>query len=142
MMMLGLTACQTAPLAPANLQTPGWTVRQGQAVWQRAKPAPEVTGDILLATQEDGRNVVQFSKNGLPLLVAQSDTAHWEVELPTQKKRYSGRGKPPTRLLILYLPRALSGQPLPRGWAWKDSGDGNWRLVNRKGESLEGYFTP
>jgi hypothetical protein len=143
-LLLGLPACRTVPpLGPANLQTPGWTVRQGQAVWQRPHGAPELAGEILVGTGEDGRLVVQFSKNGFPLLIAQSRANDWQVELPIQNKRYSGRGLPPARLLILYLPRALAGLPLPQGWSWNTMANGGWRLENhRTGESLEGYFNP
>jgi hypothetical protein len=79
----------------------------------------------------------------LPLLIAQNDAEHWQVQLPTQDKHYSGRGLPPKRLLILYVPRVLAGQPLPQGWTWNNKDDGSWRLANpHAGESLEGYFSP
>ncbi len=140
--LLALAACQTAPgPGPANLAEPGWTVRQGQAVWQRSREGPEIAGEILLATQATGRTLVQLSKNGFPLVIAQSWADRWEVELPAQNRRYAGRGLPPKRLLILYLPRAIAGQSLPSGWSWNAIADGSWRLTNhRAGESLEGYF--
>ena len=143
-LFLGLTACRTVPpLGPANLQAPGWTVRQGQAVWQRPHGASEIAGEILLGTREDGRSFVQFSKNGFPLVIAQNQANGWQVELPVQNKRYSGRGLPPARLLILYLPRALAGQSLPKGWSWNTMANGGWRLENHRiGESLEGFFNP
>ena len=142
-LLAAIPACRTIPdLGPANLEAPGWTVRQGQAVWQRPRGAPEIAGEILMATREDGRSFVQFSKNGFPLIIAQSDDNYWEVELPTQDQRHSGRGAPPSRLLILYLPRAMAGQPLPRGWSWTETDDEGWKLNNqRTGESLHGYFT-
>jgi hypothetical protein len=138
-----LSACQTVPRFPAvNLDDPTWTVRRGQAVWQRGQNDPEIAGEIVLATQPEGRCYVQFSKNGLPLVIAQTDANHWEAEVPTQNKRYSGSGLPPKQLLVLYLPRALAGQTLPQGWTWNTTTDGGWRLENQhKGESLEGYFS-
>ncbi len=141
--LLGLTGCRTAPpLGPVDLQASGWTIRKGQAVWQRPDRAPEIAGEILLATRPDGQSFVQFTKNGFPLVIAQSRLDSWEVELPAQDKRYSGHGLPPARLLILYLPRALAGDPLPRRWSWNLSAEGRWRLENqRTGESLAGYFT-
>ena len=33
---------------------------------------------------------------------------------PPQEMSFAGRGKPPTRFLLLYLPAALAGEPLPR----------------------------
>jgi hypothetical protein len=137
------SACRTVPpFAAANLAESGWTVRQGQAVWQRPQGAPEIAGEILVATRGDGESFVQFSKGAFPLLIAQSTPGRWQVEVPTQNQRYSGRGKPPARLLVLYLARALAGESLPAGWTWETKPDGGWRLANPKtGESLEGYFT-
>src|SRR3954451_12755208 len=107
--ILGGAGCRTvAPLSAANLKEPGWTVREGQAVWQAKKGAPEIAGEILLATRGNGRTFVQFSKTPFPLVIAQSTTNTWQAELPTQNKWYSGRGKPPTRLIWLYLPRVLA----------------------------------
>ena len=137
-----VAGCRTVPrLAPVNLQEPGWTVRTGQAVWKRARGKPEVAGEILVATRSDGRAFVQFSKSPFPLIIAQSTPHNWEVELPMDNKRYSGHGQPPRRLLLLYLPRALAGQPLPTGWSWQKLENNGWRLENQaKGESLELYF--
>ena|ERR1043166_3555344 len=133
--------CRTMPrLAPANLKEPGWTVREGQAVWQ-VKRGKEIAGEILLATSDDGRVFVQFSKTPFPLIMAQSTPSNWQVEIPTQNKRYSGRGHPPARLIWLYLPRLLSGQPPPDGWVFKKLAERSWRLENPStGEAVEGFF--
>jgi hypothetical protein len=142
--LMALASCRTAPpFGEVNVQSPEWSVRQGQAVWQRPPPAPEIAGEVLLATRTDGRAFVQFSKNGFPLLTAQSETGRWEADIPAQNKRYSGRGAPPQRLLILYLPIAMRGEPLPRPLSWTPEENGGWRLKNdRTGEALEGYFNP
>ncbi len=142
LMVIGLWGCATAPpLPPVNLQEPGWTVREGQAVWKKSREAPEITGEILLATGPEGRVFVQFSKNPFPIMIAQATAKTWEVEVPTQNKRYSGHGRPPARLIWLWLPRVLSGQPPPRGWAWPRIDNSGWRLENSTtGESLEVYF--
>lgn len=138
------SACHTLPpFGPVNLYESGWVLRQGQAAWQRPGQAPEISGEILLGTREDGRSFVQFSKSGLPLLIAQTGGDRWQVELPVQDQRHSGRGEPPRRLLLLYLPRALAGEPLPSFWTWTTAPSGSWRLANpATGESLEGYFDP
>ncbi len=136
-------ACQTLGphLSPANLQEPGWTVHQGQAVWHLPKGGREIAGDVLLATRQDGESFVQFSKTPFTLVTAQSNAQGWRAEFPPQNKHYSGRGAPPKRLLWLYLPRALSGKSLPKGFSWRQDANG-WRLENKaSGESLEGYFT-
>ncbi|HVV71537.1 MAG TPA: hypothetical protein VHI52_08570, partial [Verrucomicrobiae bacterium] len=62
------------------------------------------------------------------------------VEFPPQNKHYAGRGAPPKRLIWLYLPRVLSGQPPPKNWVWQQDNT-RWHLENRaNGESIEGYF--
>ena len=136
--------CRLVPaLPPANLSEPGWRVREGQAVWRVKRDAPEIAGEVLLATRDDGRVFVQFTKTPFPFLIGQSTTNTWQAELPTQNRRYSGRGKPPKRLIWLYLPRVLSGAPPPKGWEWQELDSNRWRLENRrKGELLEGYLTP
>lgn len=143
LLLIPAIGCRTVPpLAPVNLNEPGWTVRQGQAVWKRQRQAPEIAGEILLATGPNGRAFVQFTKNPFPLMIAQSTAETWQVEAPMENKRYSGRGKPPARLIFLWLPRALAGQTLPREWKWQQLQNNGWRLKNEAtGEWLEVYFT-
>jgi len=126
-------------MAPVNLTAPGWTVAKGQAVWQVA-PGEELAGELLIATRPDGAAFVQFIKTPFPLVLAQVTTNQWEIQFPARHKRYSGRGKPPARLLWLNLPQAVTGKPLPKPWHWREEPNG-WRLENSAtGESLEGYF--
>ena len=141
LLLASVPSCCTVPSFPAiNLSEPGWTVRRGQAVWKRGHDAPEIAGDILLATRADGRTFVQFTKDPFPLIVAQSTPEAWEVKVPMQNEEHAGHGKPPKRLIWLYLPRVLSGAPPPSGWIWHEDTSG-WSLKNPKtGESLEGYF--
>ena len=140
--LIGLPNCATVPpLPPVNLQEPGWTVQEGQAVWRMKRKDPELAGEILLATHSDGRTFVQFSKSPFPLMIGQSTADTWQVEVPTQNKRYSGHGQPSGRLIWLWLPRVLSGQPPPKGWSWQNLENGGWNLENAStGELLEGYF--
>ena len=148
--MLGLVAglllsgCNTlAPLPAANLQEPGWQVRQGQMVWRHNREAPEIAGDLLVATQPQNprRSCVQFTKGPFPLLLTQTFDNAWEARVPAENKRYSGRGTPPHRLILLYLPSLLAGNPAPSGWWWR-SDQSQWQLnCPATGESLEGYLT-
>jgi len=140
--LLGLPACRTAPLPRINLQEPGWTIREGQAVWKRNREAPEIAGELLVATAP-GRTFVQFSKTPFPMVVGQSTTNKWQVEIPTQGKRYSAPGKPPARLIWLYLPGMLAGQAPPKRWSFQQLSSDRWRVENEKtGESIEGYLEP
>jgi len=140
-LLCGGCASFSKPLPPVNLQAPGWTVRQGQAVWKLpAKGDHDLAGEVLVATGPDDQTFVQFSKTPFPILIGQTSGNHWQVELPPQNKRYAGPGLPPKRLIWLYLPRALAGKSLPANCHWTNSGS-DWRLANQKtGEAIEGFF--
>jgi hypothetical protein len=135
------SGCRTAaPLPAADLKEPGWKVQEGEAVWRRNRKAPELAGELMIASRDDGRAFVQFSKTPFPLIIAQRTTNTWEIQIPTQNRRYSGHGKPPRRIFWLYLPQLLEGQPAPKGWTWQRLPDNRWTLSNpASGESLEGY---
>jgi hypothetical protein len=139
--LLSSFGCQTAaPLPKVNLQEPGWSVRQGQAVWHLEHGTREIAGDLVVANGPNNRSFVQFSKSPFSLVVAQSNSNQWAVEFPPQNKHYAGRGHPPLRLIWLYLPRVLAGEPPPKGWIWRQDNT-QWHLENpATGESLEGYF--
>ena len=145
LLLLPVTGCKTfepKPLPPVDLSQPGWTVREGQAIYKRNRNTPEIAGDIIVATKGPDRAFVQFSKTPFPLVVAQSAPGRWQVETPTDNKRYSGRGQPPKRLIFLYLPRMLAGLPPPKNWTWQKKENNGWRLENHSnGEYLEGFFT-
>jgi len=140
--IFGLSACRTTPLPSVNLQEPGWVVREGQAIWKRNKTAPEIAGELLLATRADGRTFIQFTKTPFPMIIAQRTTNRWQIEIPIQNKRFSGPGSPPKRLIWLYLPPLLAGEAPPKGWSWSLQPENAWRLENsRTGELLQGYLS-
>jgi hypothetical protein len=146
-----LPACRTtSTLPPVNLSESGWAVRQGQAVWRSKKEAPEIAGELLVATNLNARSMVQFIKTPLPLVVAQTTADSWQIHFVPNNKTFSGQGTSPSRLARRYLPycwlyvaRCLSGVAPPEPWSWQQLPNNNWRLENRKtGESLEGYLNP
>ena len=141
LLMICSTGClSTRPLPPANLTEPGWTVRQGQAVWRLPHGEREIAGDVVVATRSDGSGFVQFSKTPFPLVIGQLRPGRWHVEFPPQNKRYTGPGRPPQRIIWLQLPWILSGKPVPKNWSWHSDTNG-WRLENgTSGEALNGYF--
>lgn len=142
--LLGLCGCLTAPPMPkVNLSEPGWTIRQGQAIWRPKREGPEIAGELLLATKPDGNAFAQFTKTPFPFAVAQLSPKEWQIEFPPQNRRYAApSGHPPARIVWFQLIKAETGKPVTPPWSWNDSG-GNWRLTNASsGESLEGYFTP
>ena len=137
------SSCRSLPrLPPVDLKAPGWTVRQGQAIWRQSGSSPEIAAEVLLATRENGDSFIQVTKTPFPLVVAQTISGKWQIEMPVQNKRYAGNGNPPKRLIWFYLPRLLSGEPPPKGWSWRNPEQTSWRLENESsGESIEGYFT-
>jgi hypothetical protein len=141
-LLMVVNGCLTAPPLPqANLSEPGWTVRQGQAVWTPRRKAPEIAGELLLATRTDGSAFVQFTKTPFPFAIAQTSPTGWQIEFPPQNRRFAAPGKPPARIVWFQLVNALVGKPIAKSWAWHNS-ETNWQLTNSSsGESLEGYFT-
>jgi hypothetical protein len=138
--LITLCGCLTMqPLPKADLSQPGWTIRQGQAVWKPGKKSPEIAGELILATRPDGSTFAQFTKTPFPFIIAQTTTNGWQIEIPPQNRRYSSSGKPPARIVWFQLANALTGKPLAKGWTWHTS-DSNWDLKNVSGESLEGFF--
>jgi hypothetical protein len=139
-----VAACRTVhPLPPVNFSEPGWTVRQGQVVWRSRTEAPEIAGEILVATRPDHSSFVQFTKTPLPFMVAQTTPDSWQIHSVPDDRTYAGGGKPPGRIIWLQLPACLAGLPPPEPWRWETSSDNHWHLYNpRTGESLEGYLSP
>ena len=141
-----MAGCQSLPpQPPMDLSEPGWTIRQGQAVWKTKPGAEGIAGDLLLAMHWNGRNVVQFTKPPLPLVAAQSDTNHWQIQFFAQKKSYSGRGRPPERVLWLQLAENLATFLSARkdtDWSITRLDGGSWQFTNNvSGESLDGFLS-
>jgi hypothetical protein len=139
-----LAACRTiAPLPPANLSAPGWTVRAGQAVWRSKKSAPEITGQLLVATNPDGRSFTEFTITPFPIIVAQTASNSWQIHDVRNNRTFAARGNPPSRVVWLQLPRCLTSTPPTKAWTWKHSSDGSFSLHNvSTGETLDGFLNP
>lgn len=135
------TGCRMVPrLSPVDFSAEGWKVQQGQAVWKPKKDAPELAGDLLVATNpKTGRKLIQFTKTPMPFVIAQTTTNSWQIEIPVQKRFYSGYGKPPARLSWFLLPNLLQGGPPPEHWTFENK-DGGWKLEKDSGEWIEGFL--
>jgi len=136
--------CRTASLLPAaDFAAPGWHVQQGQAVWQPPSGRPELTGDLLLATNVNGNYFIQFSKIPFPIVTAQVSGDQWQIKFGTDINAWHGRGTPSGRFIWFQLPRALLGSRLDGSWHFSRVGTNSWRLKNsHAGEMLEGEFFP
>jgi hypothetical protein len=143
-LLCSVLGCRTSrPLPPANLSEAGWRVRQGQTVWRSKAGAPEIAGELLVASRTDGRVFLQFTKTPLPFVVAQITADAWQIEFIIENKVFSGPGRPPSQLGWLQLARCLAALPPPRRWRWEKLDDGRWRLENRTtGELFEGFLAP
>jgi len=142
--VLFLCSCHSiAPLPPVNLSEPGWKLQQGQVVWTPKRNAPEIVGDVMVATQPDGRAFAQFTKTPLPIITVQKTANTWSLDAPLENRHYAYPGQPPARVLWFQLIRHTVGEPLGKDWKWSDTADGGWRLENLStGEIAEGAFNP
>jgi len=138
-----VAACRTAPpLPPVNLSEPRWTLQQGQAVWRSRRDAPEIAGELLIASRDDPLTFLQFTKTPLPFVVVQMTSNRWQIQFLADNKTYSGCGQPPAQIAWLQLPRCLAGTVPPSQWKWDKLAGGRWRLENKStGEMLDGYLT-
>ena len=137
-------SCRTIPpLGPADLSQPGWQVRQGQAVWKPPADRPELSGELLLATNPNGDYFVQFSKSPFPLVTAQTSGSRWRVEFGSGNYTSGGIGQPSDYFGWFKLAPALAGVSLRTPWHFERASTNNWKLWNhRTGETLEGYLSP
>jgi hypothetical protein len=122
---------------------PGWHAQEGQVLWRPGRGLPELGGDLVMVSHEDGRCAIEFAKTPLSLVSAQTTRTNWLIQFPPQQMRFSGRGPGPTRFAWLYLHTALAGEQLPQPLRFERKPDGGWRLENtRSGETLEGFLAP
>lgn len=139
---VALFGCRAArPLPPDDLSAPGWTVRQGQAIWKTT--SSELAGELIFASSADGSSSLQFIKTPLPLVSAQTKPNRWTVRFIADNQTVSGRGAPPHQILWLHLANALRGAKLERPLEFSPEKDGNWELHNSEtGESISGFLNP
>jgi len=141
---LGGFGCRTTTPMPAiNLSAAGWHVAQGQAVWKPPGNRPELAGDLLVATNDNGNCFIQFSKTPFEIATARVDDGRWQVRFGTDQYSWTGRGAPSPRFVWFQLPPALAGKLLIDGWKFERSSGNLWRLQNsRTHEALSGEFFP
>jgi hypothetical protein len=138
-----LCSCRTTPdLPPVNLSEPGWTQRQGQAVWRRERDKPEFAGELLLATRGD-RVMLQLTKNPLPFVNVQSRGTQWELKYIQQRRFHHGHGVPDADQIWVHLARALNGTQPPAPLVFQLTAQHGFKLENPKtGETVSGFLSP
>jgi hypothetical protein len=136
-------SCQTTTQSLFTASGLGWHIQQGQALWRPKSGLPEFGGDLVLASNPDGRALIQFDKTLLSMVFAQTTPTRWLIRFPQKQMSFSGRTPAPTRFAWLYLSAALGGKPLPLTFHFEQKPDAGWRLENTAtGEILEGYLSP
>lgn len=131
-------ACVTRPMPPWDVTAPGWERRGFDALWRPDAKSAEVAGDLLVAEHPDGSRWIQFSKQGLPLVVARSDASGWEIGSPMRKRVFRGAGRPPGRIVWFRVGRDGAEVVADPGWRTSRDGRGGWILERtRTGERLE-----
>ena len=132
------SGCATRPLAPWDLSQPGWTVQEVPAVWRPSGKAPELTGELMLARGADGSHLVQFSKQGVPVVTARHDGIGWELRSALRRGSYSGRGRAPARLVWFQVDAFPPSVESGSDWKRTVTPEGGWVLEeSRRGERLE-----
>lgn len=139
-LLLGLACGCAAPrIAPVDLSEPGWTVRESAAVWHPPGGRPELAGELLVASHRDGRLLVQFSKQSLPVVTATATPEGWSIGTPLRRTPLGGRGRPTDRVPWFQFRSVPPGPPASPRWRLAEAPPGMWRLeAARGGESVEG----
>jgi hypothetical protein len=101
-------------------------------------------GELLVGVKKDGAILVEFSKPPFTVASAQAFAGGWTVERPLERRRMSGRGRPPGHNVWFALAGALGASGVDgRAWRFQPLGNGTWRLVHPvTGERLEGFLSP
>ena len=128
--------CATATaLPPVDLSKPGWDVRETPALWCAQRGAPELAGELMVAVNGTDR-VVQFSKQGLPVVTAVVMSNRWQVTSALRPGTHGGRLPAPARLPWFIVdgspphrpipPWQLAVREAPSGWTLSNPRTGEW----------------
>lgn len=135
----GCTTPTSTGLVPFDVTEPGWEMVERPAIWRPSSDAEELVGELLLAMHPDGRVLVQFSKQWVPIISAQMTPDAWSLHSTLQGRGQQGTGDPPDSLIWFQIDM-LPPDPLdPEVWRVSVFPDKRWRLMHRvTGETLEG----
>jgi hypothetical protein len=126
-----------------DLDDPGWTVWEGQALWTPRRDMTALAGDLIVARNKDEDVLVSFSKSPFPIFTAQTSGRLWRIDLIDKGRIYSGLGRPPEKFIWFRLPDLLEGKPPPKHWELNGPADNEWSMINRKtGEAIRVVLDP
>jgi len=138
--LLFVAGCQTPVFPPVDLSAPGWNTRTGQAIWTPDRSKPEIVGDLLLSSDQNGNAYLEFSK-AFPIVHARLMPNAWQIEFPPQNKRYAAPGLPPARISWLQLLRAWTGGEVEKSWNISERTETTITFSNATtGETIEAHF--
>lgn len=130
-------------LPEVDLDDPGWTVWEGQALWTPRSDLTALAGDLIVARNPDGDVLVSFSKSSFPIFTAQTEDNKWRIDFIDKGRSYSGIGRPPKKFVWFRLPDLLQGVSLSKPWEVDEVADREWSMVNRKtGETIRVVLDP
>jgi hypothetical protein len=110
-------------------------------VWRFGQTAPEVVGDVLVASRAGGELFAQFTKAHVTVAVARATPNRWELDLALFDRRLAGRGEPDERFALFQLARSIASGMVAEPWTFQSEDDGRWRLEHpTTGEFMEGYW--
>lgn len=136
--LLCLTGCMGPHLSPIDLREPGWLVTESQVVWRPRRDAPELVGELMVATNPDGRRLVQLSKQSLPLITAQESVQGWNLSSTLRRGRFGGPLPATDRVPWFQFSTLPPTPPASFRWNLERHTNGWWRLSNLKtGERVE-----
>lgn len=139
LLVVGMAGCASGPGMPRwDVGGAGWTVVEVPAVWTPAGRREEWTGELLVARGPEGERLVQFSKQGVPVVTARKTSMAWEVGSALGGRGRSGRGEPPSQVVWFHVTELPPEDPRMKGWLRTFEGDGVWVLTSQRGERLEG----
>jgi hypothetical protein len=137
-LLLG-AGCAAPRLAPVDVSEPGWSLSETPAVWRPRRDAPELVGELIVAVHRDGRRLVQFHKQTVPVVTAQTAPEGWRLSSPLRPGAHGGTGRPTTRVPWFQIHRLPPDPQVKNPWRLSAESHGAWRLSNpRTGEFVEG----
>ena len=99
--LMSCGGCRTATTSLFIASGPGWRVQQGQALWRPRRGFPELGGDLVMASDENGRCLIQFAKTPMSLVAAQTTRTNWLIQFPAANMSFTGHGRPSSRFAWL-----------------------------------------
>lgn len=143
------TGCKTVRVEQVDIDFPGWSLSEGEAVWLREKDENELVVGVVFARHLDGRSHLQVSKEGIPLTIVQIHSSAWVCEMPLMKRHYEGRVSSvqsrgvTAQLGWLQALLQLEGRCLHPSWNGSLVAEGQWLLENGgTGERIELFLRP